>query len=369
MDFLARHSPREYGTEAETAAGDYLAGQMESLGYEVSFEEFDFVAERNWSLDVNGETLETDLMVNAGIGNHSRPLVYVGLGREQDIPDGALEGRIALIKRGEIRFQDKANNAVAAGAVAAVVFNHEPELFEGILPEGSVLPMLSLSGEDGDALLAQLEAGEVLEADLSAAIEVRQSRNIVAYKPGSGDTSKALILGAHYDSLPDAVGANDNAAGVSVLRMVAEHISGMELPFDIRIVFFGAGEADLVGAYEYAVGMSEEELENTIGMINFDVLGTGLEQQLIGDPELTDIAEDAGRNLGIEFAVLNLGDFMSRSNHTEFSEVGLPVLAFIADNSLQTDKGGVDDLKWINPAFLDGAERTAVELVRLLAER
>ena len=367
MDFLARHSPREYGTGTETAAGDYLAAHMETLGYEVSFEGFDFVAKETTSLVVNGEMLETGLMQNAAAGSHSGPLAYVGLGREQDMPDEGLEGRIALIKRGETLFQEKGANAAAAGAVAAVVFNNEPELFGGFV-QGLDIPVHSLSGEDGEALLARLESGENLEADLSAAREVRQSRNIVAYKAGARDTAETLILGAHYDTLPDVVGANDNAAGVSVLRRVAEHISEMEPPFNIRILFFGAGEAGLAGADEYAEGMSEEELENTIGMVNFDVLGTGLKQLISGDPELTEVAESAARDLDLEFEVVNPADNTGWSNHTEFSEVGLPVLAFSADNSQQTDPGGVDDLKWVNPAFLDRVERTAVEFVRRLAE-
>ena len=366
VDFLARHNPREFGTGDETEAGDYLSGQMESLGYEVSFEDFDFVAEFS-SFEVNGETRHTFLMTNAATGSRSGLLAYVGLGREQDMPDESLEGQIALIKRGEILFQAKGENAAAAGAEAAVVFNHAPELFGGYV-QGVDIPMLSLSGKDGEALLARMESGEELEADLSTSTEIRRSRNIVAYKTGTDDTAGTLILGAHYDTHPDVVGANDNAAGVSVLRMVAEHISAMELPFNVRILFFGAGEADLAGADVYAEGMSEEELENTIGMVNFDVLGTGLEQLLVGDPELTEVAERAGRDLGVEFTVVSLEDDALWSNHTEFSEVGLPVLAFAADNWRQTRPGqGVDDLKWINPAFLDGVERTAVEFVRRLA--
>ena len=173
MDFLARHNPRESGTQAETAAGDYLAKQMQNLGYGVSFEEFDFVFHGSATLDVNGDDLETDLMLNAAPGTHSGPLVYVGLGREQDMPDEGLEGRIALIKRGELPFQEKGENAAAAGAVAAVVFNSGPEPFEGLV-QGLDIPVLSLSGEDGEALLDRLEAGEILEADLTGEVETER---------------------------------------------------------------------------------------------------------------------------------------------------------------------------------------------------
>ena len=119
VDFLARHSPREFGTQEETAAGDYLAQQMRDLGYEVSFQEFDFVHDSSATLDVDGEELETAIMDNSAPVGGTGPLVYVGLGQEQDIPAGGLEGKVALIRRGELTFQEKGANAAAAGAEVA----------------------------------------------------------------------------------------------------------------------------------------------------------------------------------------------------------------------------------------------------------
>ncbi|MCY3900959.1 MAG: M28 family peptidase [Caldilineaceae bacterium] len=44
------------------------------------------------------------------------------------------------------------------------------------------------------------------------------SRNIILELPGRGEG--VVILGAHYDTTPDSVGANDNASGVGVLLAV-----------------------------------------------------------------------------------------------------------------------------------------------------
>ena len=368
VNFLAHYSPRESGTDEEKAAGDHLIEQMEGLGYEVSFEEFDFESQDISTLEIEGEARDVFMLDNSQMGTQTGHLVYVGLGSEEEMPEEGLTGKIALIKRGELYFQDKGANAAAAGAIAAIIFNNEPRLFGGYA-EGLDIPVLTLSGEDGEALLARLEAGEELSAELTAEADIRSSRNIVAHKESTGDDAKTLILGAHYDTLPGVVGANDNAAGVSVLRMVAEHVSEMDdLPFHVKVLFLGAGEAYLAGADEYADGMSEEELENTIGMVNFDVLGTGFGQLIIGSPELTEIANHAGQDLGIKYTVIPLEEEHFWSNHTEFSEVGLPVLTFSGDNFQQTSEGGIDDLKWINPGYLDRVERTAVEFIRRLAE-
>ncbi len=51
--------------------------------------------------------------------------VFSGLGRPQDFTS-AVQGKIALIERGELTFGDKARNAKAAGASAVVIFNNIP---------------------------------------------------------------------------------------------------------------------------------------------------------------------------------------------------------------------------------------------------
>jgi serine protease len=58
-------------------------------------------------------------------GTLTAPYVYVGLGRPQDFPAGGIAGKIALIKRGEILFMEKARAAKAAQAAAVVIFNND----------------------------------------------------------------------------------------------------------------------------------------------------------------------------------------------------------------------------------------------------
>lgn len=57
-------------------------------------------------------------------GTINRAWVYVGLGRKEDIPTN-VAGKIALVKRGEIRFSEKARNLKEAGAVGIVIFNND----------------------------------------------------------------------------------------------------------------------------------------------------------------------------------------------------------------------------------------------------
>ena len=49
------------------------------------------------------------------------------------------------------------------------------------------------------------------------------SRNILLELPGRGEG--VVILGAHYDTVPDSAGANDNASGMGVLLALAEMLA------------------------------------------------------------------------------------------------------------------------------------------------
>jgi len=93
----------------------------------------------------------------------SGPISFVGLARESDISnetyDWDLEGKIALIERGEITFREKVERVRAFGAVGAVIFNNEPGGFRGTLESElpDPIPVFSITGEDGQVILDYFE--------------------------------------------------------------------------------------------------------------------------------------------------------------------------------------------------------------------
>lgn len=72
----------------------------------------------------NNITYNGAALTGAKRGRVSGEYVYCGLGKANEIPAG-VAGKIALIKRGEIRFGDKVKNAKEAGAIAVAIFNHD----------------------------------------------------------------------------------------------------------------------------------------------------------------------------------------------------------------------------------------------------
>jgi hypothetical protein len=68
-----------------------------------------------------------------------------------EIVPGSLMGKVALVPRGTYSFRQKAMNAIDAGAVAVVVYNNVPGLFNGTLgsPLPNPKPVVGISQADG----------------------------------------------------------------------------------------------------------------------------------------------------------------------------------------------------------------------------
>lgn len=92
-------------------------------------------------------------------------LVAAGLGKPEDIAAVDLNGKIALIQRGEIAFGDKARNAINAGAIAVVIYNNADGLALGTLNGEVNVPVVMIEQTVGQALVDQMaEKGESIPA-------------------------------------------------------------------------------------------------------------------------------------------------------------------------------------------------------------
>ena len=140
-----------------------------------------------------------------------------------------------------------------------------------------------------------MASGEVT-ATVSVVIEASDSRNVIAELPGSSDDGRVVVLGGHYDTVPDTQGANDNGSGIAALITIARHISQMQFPFTVRFIAFGSEEIASSGSRHYVGSLTEEERGSIIAMLNFDVPGSGEVVEAIGSADLvtqvTDYADE-----------------------------------------------------------------------------
>jgi len=153
-----------------------------------------------------------------------------------------IEGNIALIQRGDCAFTQKVTRAVESGAKAVVVYtvagNPVTSLggdYVGQIPGGMI------GDEEGDALAAALNSGEMVTVDLSAAIFIDQQEtgNIMADFSSRGPNASTLdiikpditapgvrVLAATTDT-PMFGEKGQQVAYLSGTSMSSPHIAGM----------------------------------------------------------------------------------------------------------------------------------------------
>lgn len=97
-------------------------------------------------------------------------------------------------------------------------------------------------------------------------------RNIVADKKGNSIPERVLILGAHYDSVPDSQGADDNASAVSMLLELARAIQTIPNKYTVRFIAFSLEEYEFAGSTYYVNHLNQEK-EKILGMISLEMVG------------------------------------------------------------------------------------------------
>ena len=306
-DFLValteQFSPRASATDQERVAAQFLAGEFEALGYQAEIRPFtiEVLSTETSALALNApeeREIEGFPMRLSGRGQARGFLVDAGKGLEGDLPDAGLEGNIAIIERGVVTFEEKVKRVAEAGAIAAVVYSNQPGPFGGRLMTQADIPVISISIESGESVLSLMANGDV-EATVSVVVETRDSRNVVAELPGAAGEDGVVVLGAHYGTVPNTNGANDNGSGVATLLTLAREVRDVSYPFTLRFVTFGSEEVGLFGSRSYVDSLSADDRDAVIAMLNFDVTGSGDGIEVLGNIDLVIQVLDYGTSGGV----------------------------------------------------------------------
>lgn len=154
--------------------------------------------------------------VNIGsLGSGCQPIDFAGF------PAGS----IALIRRGTCSFSLKVDNAIAAGAIGAIIFNHgiegQTDAFVGVLLAPSTIPVVSASTADG-----------LILAQSSSTVRV----TIGGPFPGSVPVTYAVNRG------PKAIaGSTCTLDGVSTQCGALTNSSKNGVTFAVTVTGFGSG--------------------------------------------------------------------------------------------------------------------------------
>ncbi|MCP4005505.1 MAG: M20/M25/M40 family metallo-hydrolase, partial [bacterium] len=74
--------------------------------------------------------------------------------------------------------------------------------------------------------------------------------NLVATIPGTTHPNEVVLIGAHYDTVADSPGANDNASGVALLLAATRRLVSAPMDRTVRIVFFVNEEEPFSGGVQ-----------------------------------------------------------------------------------------------------------------------
>lgn len=355
--------PRPGGSQQERQAAELIAGELGRFGLETQLQPFEVPP--TFGRDILKVTGPSERAVPAaplqltGLGAVSGELVAAGLGRPEDFPAGGIKGKVALMERGQIPFEAKVQNATAAGAVGAVIYNNQPGLFGGTLQSPARIPALGIAQAEGQSLQRQLAEGAVT---VTMNVVAKQSQNVVGIL--NKGRSQIVVVGGHYDTVPATGGANDNTSGTATVLVLAREAAGRSYPFELRFIAFGSEELGLVGSSRYVESLPEAERTRVIAMLDFDALGSGANLEMEGSDALMQRARTLGDARGI---VLKQSQFVGgSSDHQPFLDAKIPAL-FISASDLSRIHTPQDTMSALDQSRLEEAVTLGLDLLDSLA--
>ena len=97
-------------------------------------------------------------------------------------------------------------------------------------------------------------------------------RNVVAVHNGTDTSSDAVIIVcAHYDTIGNSPGANDDGSGIALMLSIANITSQVGFNHTIRFIAFSGEEQGCFGSF-YDAKQSYKRDENIIAVLNIDMV-------------------------------------------------------------------------------------------------
>nr|WP_223182492.1 MULTISPECIES: M28 family metallopeptidase [unclassified Streptomyces] len=347
---------RAAGSLGHDASAAYVYTQLKKAGYDVSYQKFDFEytetqAERASVVSPAPRTIDVKAMSytkSTPVGGITAGLVAAPIDADgtngcepSDFASDTFTGKIALIKRGGCTFAVKQQNAAAAGASAALIYNNTEGILSGTLGDAASgkIPTGGLTQDEGTRLAADLAAGPVtLSVEIRQLQQIRTTNNVIA-ETRAGNAANTVMLGSHLDSVTAGPGINDNGSGSAGLLQTALELakSKEKVRNKVRFAWWSAEENGLLGSQHYVDNLTALDKSEIKLYLNFDMIaspnyglfvydgddsdGVGEGPGPAGSAQLERDITDYMDKKGLPHAGT---DFTGRSDYGPFIEVGIP---------------------------------------------
>jgi Zn-dependent M28 family amino/carboxypeptidase len=190
--------------------------------------------------------------------------------------------------------------------------------------------VLGISSALGSELARSAQAGTV-RVRIAVSVVSRRARaaNVIADLPGR--SGRAVLLGAHLDSVANGPGINDNGSGSALVLEIARQARRLAVrpARGLRFAFWGAEELGLVGSSAYLRSLSARQRSQLVAVLNFDLVGSPNFGRFVydgdtGPPGSARIERMFRAYFSRQRQSVRETDLSGSSDHAPFARAGIP---------------------------------------------
>jgi hypothetical protein len=201
------------------------------------------------------------------------------------------------------------------------------------------------------------------------------SENIFAVLPATQPSTEAVVVGAHYDSVRAAPGANDDGTGVAAVLAVAQQLSRITpRRRDIIFVCFDDEERGLVGSRNFAQMLKDDNRlihsVHTIDQMGWDQNHNRAVELEIPYEGAVELYQQAANALKLSIPIFTTNE--TGSDHVSFRRLGYKAVGITeeyrhGDTTPFIHKAG-DTFQTIDFDYLASTTRLMIEAMRMLVQ-
>lgn len=366
---------RPGGSPEDKRAAEYIKGYFEGLGLDVSLQEFEIETGycTNQSLEITAPYKASvpcsglSMIGKTGPEGIEGELIHIETTDEEYLTP-EITGKIVITNRLQRKNLDLVKKLKPLGFIFIEAYPRVlPKHFWGNYPQNKDYgnyPSLRISFEDGLKLLKKgaTKARIVVEAERGK----KKTQTIIAELKGSTHPDEIVLVGGHYDTVPNVRGASDNAGGTSIAMELARVFKEKGSKRTLRFIAWGSEEMGLDGSNLYAKKLKEEnkkakeadkdaktELDMVKLSVNLDVhgamIGTNV-ASILGPPMLTHSIKLLSKEQG---TVFDVKESVYSSDGTPLSAIGVPSASFSRKSGIDIMMHSVEDvIEYLSPDAL-----------------
>ncbi len=201
-----------------------------------------------------------------------------------------------------------------------------------------------------------------------------EGENIFTILPCGKPGAETIVFGAHYDSVRNTPGANDNGTGVAAVIGVARELArAKRRSRDIIFVFFDEEERGLRGSRAFAQMLLDEKRRvhsvHTIDQMGWDQDADRAIELELPYEGAEDLYTQAAGALKMKIPILTTKE--AGSDHSSFRRLGFKAVGITEeyrnkDTTPYIHRPG-DTYETVNFDYLESTTRLIVEVIKILA--